>query len=105
MKCPTCHAVCADSDPRCYSCGTPMRAMRAAAASDGGPASRVPKVLSMLGMCIGMIAGPAVLGSSKSPPKQGVDFKQATHAGIGSAVCGTFGLVMGNLLCGARRPD
>jgi hypothetical protein len=102
MKCPRCFAMCAPSDPGCPTCGAPFGGT---GGGGGGSISGLTRVLSVIGIAIGTVAGPALMANPKSPPKRGIDINKIVYGGTGAMVCGTLGLVMGMALSGSRRDE
>jgi hypothetical protein len=89
VKCPHCLSVCLPTDPRCFSCKSPLssRVAPLPGAENGKPP--YAQRLSMIFMCLGAAGGGAVAG--------------VIGAGVGAMIGGTVGLALGMAIFGTGQ--
>src|SRR5262245_58749946 len=95
MKCPKCAAICADTDRTCYSCRSSLRGGGGKVGTE--KAGRVATAFA----CIGAFIAPAIADSyaPKRPQSRGgINWTQVHYAGVGGAVGGVLGMVVGSML-------
>jgi hypothetical protein len=99
MKCSNCSAVCMDTDRTCYACNQPLRG----ATSSGSPyPARIATIFACFGACLGPIVGETYFPQKSAREKQTANI---VNAGIGGAIGGPIGLLIGHLFCSRRKPE
>jgi uncharacterized membrane protein YeaQ/YmgE (transglycosylase-associated protein family) len=97
-----------DDDPFCFSCRAPFgkNGKILPGAEKGKPAYavRLSMILGCVGACVGPIFGRDLV-LVESPHGGGLDLNQVIWAGIGGAVAGTLGLLLGMLLFGDKSRE
>ena len=97
-----------DTDPFCLSCRAPLgrQSNNVLPGAEGGKPPYAARV-SAIFMCFGACLGPVIGKGIELVPSSGgaIDFNQATWAGIGGAVGGTLGYVLGMLIFGTGSRD